>query len=100
MLLWIFGNVKDYEVLNTSKTSKGTLILENAEVKYNLSIQKEDLPWNDWKPFRSIKINGEELEFSSGFTELHNKSYQEILNGNGFTLKDVEPTIKLIEKIR
>ena len=100
MLLWIFGNVKDYEVLNTSKTSKGTLILENAEVKYNLSIQKEDLPWNDWKPFRSIKINGEELEFSSGFTELHNKSYQEILNGKGFTLKDVEPKIKLIEKIR
>tara|TARA_B100001059_G_scaffold218680_1_gene239093 strand:- start:10398 stop:11267 length:870 start_codon:yes stop_codon:yes gene_type:complete len=100
MLLWIFGDLKDFEFINTNKTSRGTLILENAEVKYNLSIQKEDLPWDRWKPFRSIKINNNELEFSTGFTELHNISYQEILRGNGFTLKDIEPTIKLIEKIR
>ena len=100
MLLWIFGDVIDYDVKNTNKTSKGRLLLKNAEVKYNLSIQKEDLPWNEWKPFRSIKIDGEELEFSTGFTELHNISYEEILKGNGFTLSDVEPTIKLIEKIR
>ena len=100
MLLWIFGDVVDYNTKNTNKTSKGHLLLKNAEVNYNLSIQKEDLPWNEWKPFRSIKIDGEELEFSTGFTELHNISYEEILKGNGFTLNDVEPTIKLIEKIR
>ena len=100
MLLWIFGDVVDYNTKNTNKTSKGHLLLKNAEVNYNLSIQKEDLPWNEWKPFRSIKIDGEELEFSTGFTELHNISYKEILKGNGFTLSDVEPTIKLIEKIR
>ena len=100
MLLWIFGDLKDFEFINTNKTSRGTLILENAEVKYNLSIQKEDLPWDKWKPFRSLKINNNELEFSTGFTELHNISYQEILRGNGFTLKDIEPAIKLIEKIR
>ena len=74
MLMWIFGDVKEYEVKNTNKTSTGTLILKNAEVKYNLSIQKEDLPWDEWKPFRSIKIDNEELEFSTGFTELHNIS--------------------------
>ena len=100
MLLWIFGDVVDYNTKNTNKTSKGYLLLKNAEVEYNLSIQKEDLPWDEWKPFRSIKIDGEELEFSTGFTELHNISYEEILKGNGFTLNDVEPTIKLIEKIR
>ncbi len=100
MLLWIFGDLKDFEFINTNKTSRGTLILENAEVKYNLSIQKEDLPWDKWEPFRSVKINNNELEFSTGFTELHNISYQEILRGNGFTLKDIEPAIKLIEKIR
>ena len=100
MLLWIFGDVIDYNTKNTNKTSKGHLLLKNAEVNYNLSIQKEDLPWNECKPFRSIKIDGEELEFSTGFTELHNISYEEILKGNGFTLSDVEPTIKLIEKIR
>ena len=100
MLLWIFGDVIDYNTKNTNKTSKGHLLLKNAEVNYNLSIQKEDLPWDEWKPFRSIKIDGKELEFSTGFTELHNVSYEEILKGNGFTLSDVEPTIKLIEKIR
>ena len=101
MLLWIFGEIQEPGmVINTPKTSKGTLLLKNAEVNYNLSIQKEDLPWGEWKPFRSIKIDGEELEFSTGFTELHNISYKEILKGNGFTLDDVEPTIKLIEKIR
>ena len=100
MLLWIFGDVIDYNTKNTNKTSKGHLLLKNAEVNYNLSIQKEDLPWDEWKPFRSIKIDGKELEFSTGFTELHNISYEEILKGNGFTLNDVEPTIKLIEKIR
>ena len=100
MLLWIFGEVKDYQIENTSKTSKGHLSLKNAKIEYNLSIQKEDLPWDEWKPFRSIKIDGEELEFSTGFTELHNISYKEILEGRGFTLEDVEPTIKLIEKIR
>ena len=100
MLLWIFGDVIDYNTKNTNKTSKGHLLLKNAEVNYNLSIQKEDLPWDEWKPFRSIKIDGKELEFSTGFTELHNVSYEEILKGNGFTLNDVEPTIKLIEKIR
>ena len=101
MLLWIFGEIQELGmIINTPKTSKGTLLLKNAEVNYNLSIQKEDLPWGEWKPFRSIKIDGEELEFSTGFTELHNISYKEILKGNGFTLDDVEPTIKLIEKIR
>ena len=101
MLIWIFGDVVSIEEIeNTARTSKGKIILEDAEVNYNLSIQKEDLPWDEWKPFRSIKIDGEELEFSTGFTELHNISYEEILKGNGFTLDDVEPTIKLIEKIR
>lgn len=100
MLLWIFGEVKDYKIKNTPKTSKGQLLLKNAEIKYNLSIQKEDLPWDKWEPFRSIKIDGEELEFSTGFTELHNISYKKILEGKGFTLEEVEPTIKLIEKIR
>ena len=48
----------------------------------------------------SIKIDNEEIEFSEGFTDLHNLSYQQIINGNGYTLTDVEPTIKLIEEIR
>ena len=100
MLMWIFGGVKSFNVETTGKRSKGTLNLERANVSYNLSIMKEDLPWDEWKPFRSIKIDGEEVEFSTGFTDLHKISYEEILKGNGFTLEDVEPTIKLIDDLR
>ena len=100
MLLWIFGDVKHHDGCYMEKYSKGHLELEHATVDYVLSIKKEDLPWDEWKPFRSIIIDNEELEFSTGFTELHNISYEEILKGNGFTLEDVEPTIKLIEQIR
>ena len=100
MLLWIFGEVKDFEVKNSTRNSKGTLILEKAKVNYYLSLDEKDLPWTEWKPYRSIKINNQELEFSSGFTDLHIKSYEEILNGNGFRLEDVRPVIKLVEKLK
>lgn len=100
MLTYIFGEVKEFEAFNTEKSSKGTLELKNANVKYNLSIDQNDLPWSEWKPYRCIKIDGEELEFSEGFTELHNLSYEEILKGNGFGLDEVLPSIKLVEQIR
>jgi len=100
MLLWLFGDVKSINVDNTTTSSKGYLLLDKAKVNFNLSINQNDLPWNDWKPYRSIKIDNEEIEFSEGFADLHNKSYEQIINGNGFTLHDVESTIKLIEKIR
>lgn len=99
MLMWIFGDVQSFDIENSGRKSKGTLQLEKANVTYNLSIEKEDLPWDEWKPFRSIKIDNEEIEFSTGFTDLHKVSYEEILKGNGFTLEDVEPTIKLIDNL-
>ena len=100
MLIWIFGNPLDYDVTNLERKSYGILNLENATVKFELSIDKDDLPWNEWKPFRSIKINGEEIEFSEGFTDLHTVSYESILNGNGFGIEDVEETIKLISILK
>jgi UDP-N-acetyl-2-amino-2-deoxyglucuronate dehydrogenase len=54
----------------------------------------------DQSSFRSITIDGEELEFSGGFTELHTLSYKEILKGNGFTLEDVRPSIETVSQIR
>jgi len=100
MLIWIFGQVNNIDVINTPTSSRGTIQLENANVNFNLSIDKKDLPWEDWKPYRSITIDGEEVEFSEGFADLHNKSYEQIIQGNGFTLDNVESTIKLIENIR
>lgn len=100
MLTWVFGPVQSFEVTNGDLFSKGTLKLKNAEVKYNLSIDSSDLPWKEWKAYRCIKVDDQELEFSDGFTELHTKSYKNILCGNGYGLVDIEPTIKLIESIR
>ena len=100
MLIWIFGDVISHDAHNTNQTSKGKLVLEHAEVEYSLSIRKEDLPWKEWKPFRCIKIDNEELEFSTGFTNLHNISYEQILNNKGFGLNDAEPSLKLVHQIR
>tara|TARA_R110000803_G_scaffold102258_1_gene170303 strand:- start:2192 stop:3055 length:864 start_codon:yes stop_codon:yes gene_type:complete len=100
MLSWVFGEVEYFDVENGDLYSRGTIKLKNAEVKYNLSIDANDLPWSEWKPYRCISVDGDELEFSEGFTELHNKSYEQILLGNGYGLSDIEPTIKLIESIR
>ena len=100
MLINIFGYCNDMKVVNTPTSSKGTLMLGRAKVNFKLSISRDDLPWDEWKPFRRISIDGEEVEFSEGFTDLHNISYEKIMNGDGFTLDDVEDTIKLIEDIR
>jgi UDP-N-acetyl-2-amino-2-deoxyglucuronate dehydrogenase len=101
MLLWIFGDIKNnYVSHHTKHSTGGYLELERANVNWELSIDERDLPHDDWKAFRSIKINDEEIDFSSGFTDLHTKSYEEILNGNGFTLEDSKPALDLVHKIR
>jgi UDP-N-acetyl-2-amino-2-deoxyglucuronate dehydrogenase len=100
MLMWIFGDVKSYDVSNTLRSSQGTIELKNATVDYQLSIDKEDLPWDEWKPFRSIKIDGDEIEFSDGFTDLHNKSYENILKGDGFRLDDAYHSIELVYNLK
>jgi UDP-N-acetyl-2-amino-2-deoxyglucuronate dehydrogenase len=101
MLLWIFGSVKNnYVSQDTKYSSSGYLELERANVDWVLSIDERDLPHDDWKAFRSIKVNGDEIDFSGGFTDLHTRSYEEILNGNGFTLEDSKPALDLVHKIR
>jgi UDP-N-acetyl-2-amino-2-deoxyglucuronate dehydrogenase len=99
MLIWIFGDPIDFEINKTPNSSKGKLFLEHAEVDFFLSVDKNDLPHNEWKPHRLISVDSEELEFSEGFTELHNISYKNILNGDGFRISDVRKTIRLIEKM-
>ena len=72
----------------------------DGNVDWSLSVDKRDLPHKDWKAFRTIKVNGEEVDFSDGFTDLHTKSYKQILNGNGFKLRDTKPSLELVHKIR
>ncbi len=105
MLTWIFGNVNQSVVhLSELKQTSGYLELENARVRWFLSLDYNDIP-NDVKAkgqrtFRSILVDGEEIEFSGGFTDLHTRSYQEILKGNGFGLDDAKTSINTVYDIR
>ncbi len=105
MLIWIFGNVKSHEVVQHSReTASGKLELEKANVNWFLSIDVNTLP-NDVRlagkrTFRSLTIDDEEFELSEGFTELHTRSYEEILNGNGFSIEESRKSIELVHAIR
>jgi UDP-N-acetyl-2-amino-2-deoxyglucuronate dehydrogenase len=105
MLTWIFGNVKK-NIVHLSEPDKaaGYLELENARVRWFLSIDFNDIPETvktaGHRTFRSITVDGEEIEFSEGFTELHTLSYREILAGKGFGLKDARLSVETAYTIR
>jgi UDP-N-acetyl-2-amino-2-deoxyglucuronate dehydrogenase len=105
MLGWIFGGVVSNKVhlLNQEKAS-GFLELENARVRWFLSIDHDDLPAAEKekgkRTFRSITVDGEEVEFSEGFTDLHTITYREILKGNGYGLSDARQSIETVYQIR
>jgi UDP-N-acetyl-2-amino-2-deoxyglucuronate dehydrogenase len=98
MLTWIFGDTtKSIVHLSQPNKAAGYLELENARVRWFLSIDNNDLPVSvkesGKRTFRSIVIEGEEIEFSEGFGELHTESYREILKGNGFGLRDARQSV-------
>jgi len=105
MLMWIFGDVKENLVKEHSpSTASGELELENASVKWKLSIDANQLPADikaaGKRTYRALEIDGESFEFSDGFTELHTKSYEQILAGNGFPLTETRKSIELVHAIR
>ena len=105
MLTWIFGDVQENEIyLRKEDKASGFLELKNARVRWFLSIDENDLPVDikakGQRTFRSIQINNEEIEFSEGFTELHTKSYREILAGNGFGLDSARPSVNIVHHLR
>jgi UDP-N-acetyl-2-amino-2-deoxyglucuronate dehydrogenase len=105
MLIWIFGAVKTIKT-NTYQADHavGYLELEQARVRWSLSINYDHLPENvkrsGKRTYRTLKIENEELEFSEGFTDLHTTSYRGILNGQGFGINDARPSIELTQQIR
>ena len=105
MLMWIFGDVKENLVIEHSmSTASGVLELENASVKWRLSIDSnmlpEDVKTSGKRTYRALNIDGESFEFSDGFTELHTKSYENILAGKGFPLMETKRSIELVHNIR
>ncbi len=105
MLSWIFGDIRENIVnIQTHDRASGYLEFEKARVRWFLSINYDLIP-NEIKQkgqrtFRSIKIEGDELEFSGGFTDLHTRVYEQILNGNGFSLEDCRKAIEIVHNIR
>lgn len=105
MLLWIFGPVRKNEVTVLHEdVAAGTLWFDNANVRWFLSVNAAHLPdeckAKGQRTFRSIKIEGDEIEFSDGFTDLHTESYRRILAGDGFGIDDALPSIQLTHDIR
>jgi len=105
LLIWLFGPVvnKEVHVTNTTRIG-GYLELEKARVRWLLSIDKNDLPEQakaeGKTTYRSLTMDGDEIEFSGGFTDLHTVVYQEILNGGGFGLADARPSVELVHTVR
>ncbi len=105
MLSWIFGQVKE-NIVHLSEPDKvaGFFQLERARVRWFLSIDYNDVPHDikakGQRTFRSITMDGEEIEFSEGFTDLHTKTYQEILAGRGFGLEEARNAINTVYNIR
>jgi UDP-N-acetyl-2-amino-2-deoxyglucuronate dehydrogenase len=105
MLSWIFGRA-ERNIVNVSTPSKaaGYLELENARVRWFLSLDQADLPpaavEKGQRTFRSIVVDGEEIEYSEGFTDLHTMTYKEIFAGRGFGLKEASQSVEIAYTIR
>lgn len=105
MLIWIFGKVKQNVVhVHTHDRATGFIQFERARVRWFLSIDEKTLPSKirekGQRTYRSITMEGKEIEFSDGFTDLHTKSYNAILSGDGFSLMEALPSIELAHDIR
>ena len=105
MLIWLFGKVKGVKVhLQEENKAAGYLELDGADVRWFLSIDENDLPMDvladGSRTYRSIAVDGHEIEFSQGFADLHTLSYERIMEGEGFGLDAVRPSIELVHDIR
>ncbi|MEN8764892.1 MAG: Gfo/Idh/MocA family protein [Wenyingzhuangia sp.] len=105
MLGWVFGDLKENLVYeHTHDRASGYLVFEKARVKWFLSINydliPEEIKRKGQRTYRSITVDGDEIEFSGGFTELHTESYKSILSGKGFGLQDAKKSIEIVHQIR
>lgn len=105
MLAFVFGSVKQSVLHLTAKERMaGYLECERATVRWFLSVERGDLPEATKAAgkttYRSITVDSEEFEFSEGFTDLHTRSYEAILAGNGYGIEAVRPSIELVSNLR
>lgn len=105
MLMWMFGQVQTSTLhLHEKNRMAGFIELPDAEVQWFLSTDERDLPAEalaaNMRTYRSITIDDEEIEFTKGFTDLHTRVYEDVLNGGGFGLEDARPSIELVYALR
>ncbi|MEQ1726961.1 MAG: Gfo/Idh/MocA family oxidoreductase [Vicinamibacterales bacterium] len=105
LLIWLFGEVESSEVhFAEPRRMIGALELRRASVRWLLSTDRQDLPSSGLPPaqttFRSIVIDGEPLEFTDGFTDLHTRVYEDVLAGRGVGLADARPSVEVADRIR
>jgi UDP-N-acetyl-2-amino-2-deoxyglucuronate dehydrogenase len=105
MLGWVFGELKQNEAhLKQQDSSAGYLEFKHAKVRWFLSVNydyiPEEIKASGQRTYRSITVDGNEIEFSGGFTDLHTKSYEHILNGGGFGLEEARKSIEIVSSIR
>jgi UDP-N-acetyl-2-amino-2-deoxyglucuronate dehydrogenase len=105
MLHFIFGELQDNIVHHSADTkAAGYLEYEHARVRWFLSVDYADVPAAQklagQRTYRSITVDGDEIEFSGGFADLHTRSYEEILGGRGYGLEDNRTAITAVSTIR
>ncbi|MGA2531560.1 MAG: Gfo/Idh/MocA family oxidoreductase [Candidatus Aminicenantales bacterium] len=105
VLQWIFGPAQKNVVhMLDEDRAAGFLELQNARVRWFLSLRFDDLPAavlaGGKRTFRSLRVSGEEFEFSDGFADLHTATYKKILGGKGFGLDEARPSVEIVSDIR
>ena len=105
LLVWLFGPLRRSTVhVREGSRAAGQLELAHADVQWYLSTESSDLPFEPQPgvktTYRSITVDGEEVEFSEGFTDLHTRVYEEVLAGRGFGIADARPSVELTAQIR
>ena len=105
LLMWLFGAPLESEVhMRHPHRMAGALELERARVRWFLSVGREDLPFaaqpGQRSTYRSITVDGDEIEFTEGFTDLHTRVYERTLAGEGFGIADARPSIEMVHRIR
>ena len=105
LLIWLFGPVEGWRLhQRESDRMAGFIELDRARVQWLLSTRLADLPFTPVPgvktTFRSITVDGQEIEFSDGFNDLHTRVYQQVLEGRGFRIADARPSIELTHRLR
>ena len=100
LLTWLFGGVEDQQVDSYGQQeASGSLLLAKAEVNWRLSIRKEDLPEGE-ETHRLLSLNGEAIQLSNGFDQLHKIAYEEVIAGRGVGLEEMRGVTELVHQIR